>query len=464
MSKRALALIVLLAASLSSAVDQARGNRPDIAILLTDQQRADTIGVAGTPGVTTPTLDRLAREGVRFTHAFCPTPQCSPARAALLTGRFPHRTGVMGNVAGSEDVPAGQSPPLDPAIPSLGRRFANAGYEAAYFGKWHLGGTAADHGFDVDNADRTPDKTLADQVVTFLDRKQPNDKRRTPRLIVVSWINPHDIYHIRRDEQRDFPIHPQVSAPESLVDDLADKPLPQRHYLAEDQGKPLREYTVTDWRRYKSFYHHLTEQVDEQIGKVVEALRRNNAQTLIVFSSDHGDLGGAHGLPFKGPAMYDELIRVPLTITWPGHIKPAVRNELVSLIDILPTLCDLADIDRPDGIDGRSLRPLITQGASSDPSWREAVYGEYYGKQNWRVPIRMVRTGRWKYVRYLDDGEELYDLQFDPHELHNLAGHERFVHRKQKLVTQLDRWIQRTGDPFATLTTTDRNGHVRSGP
>jgi arylsulfatase A-like enzyme len=132
----------------------------------------------------------------------------------------------------------------------------------------------------------------------------------------------------------------------------------------------------------------------------------------------------------------------------------------VSLIDLLPTLCDLTGVPAPNGVDGVSLRPVLEQRA---PQVREMVFAEYYGKQSWRVPIRMVRTARWKYVRYLGYGEELYDLGSDPGELRNLAREPGAASDRTRLARALDDWIRRTDDPFPRLTTTDRSGNVRTG-
>ncbi len=274
--------------------------------------------------------------------------------------------------------------------------------------------------------------------------------------LIVSWINPHDIYRIKGLPPLDPDKRAEVRVPANLDDDLSLKPEPQRIYLAEDQGKPFRNDGPEDWRDYIAFYQQLTEQVDAEIGSVVHRLHERGGNPLIVFSSDHGDLGGAHGLPFKGPAMYEELIRVPLLISWPGRIPPGTCDALVSTIDILPTLCDLADIAPPDGIDGRSLRPWLEN--PDRPTGRDVLFAEYHGKQNWRVPIRMVRSKTWKYVRYRRYGEELYHLEIDPGELKNLANDPRFAAVKKDLSVQLDRWIERTEDPFPQLTVTDRRG------
>jgi arylsulfatase A-like enzyme len=442
--------------SQGGAAPQAEAGRPDVVIVLTDQQRADAFGAAGSTGLHTPAMDRLARDGVLFTRAFAATPQCSPSRAALLTGRHPHRTGVMGNTgAAGKTPPAGMSSALDRSLPTLGRVFGAAGYETAYFGKWHLGGTPGDYGFESHNTSFA-DPALTRHVVGFLQKRAAATTRR-PLLLIVSWLNPHDIYGVLSG----VPPGPRAVAatalPANLADDLGRKPYPQRHYLEEDQGKPFTGASRELWLRYRGFYNELVEAVDKEIGTVLDAMAPGARPPIAIFSSDHGDLSGAHGLPFKGPAMYDELVRVPLVISWPGRIRSARSDALVSLIDIVPTLCDLAGIAPPGGMDGLSLRPLLEQRAVSV---RDVVFGEYYGKQAWRVPIRMARTARWKYVRYLGYGEELYDLAADPGELHNLAADPGAATEHTRLARELDEWMQRTGDPFAKLATTDRAGRV----
>jgi arylsulfatase A-like enzyme len=438
---------------------QTAAERPDVIIVLTDQQRADAFGAAGAADLRTPVMDRLAREGVLFTRAFTATPQCSPSRAAMLTSRYPHRTGVMGNTAGGEGratggrPPEGMSGPLDRALPTLGRVFAAAGYETAYFGKWHLGATPGEYGFQVHNS-TIGDRTLATEVVTFL-QKRPIGGSRKPLLLIVSWLNPHDIYSVLEAPPPDVRALTAARLPSNLVDDLRQKPFPQRHYLEADQGRPFVGATPDVWRRYRAFYNALVETVDREIGTVLGALEGSQAPRITVFSTDHGDLGGAHGLPYKGPAMYEELVRVPLVIAWPGRIRAARSDALVSLIDLLPTLCDLADVPPPASIDGVSLRPILERRAARV---REMVFAEYYGKQSWRVPIRMVRTERWKYARYVKYGEELYDLAADPGELRNLAADPAAARERMRLSRELDDWMRRTADPFPGLTTTDRSG------
>jgi arylsulfatase A-like enzyme len=442
---------------------QGNAKRPDVIIVLTDQQRADAFGAGGAADLHTPVMDRLARQGVLFTRAFAATPQCSPSRAALLTGRYPHRTGVMGNTgteggaarAAGDRPPAGMSTALDRSLPTLGRVFAAAGYHTAYFGKWHLGGTPGEYGFESHDS-TIDDPTLARRVVEFVQKRPANGARR-PLFLIVSWLNPHDIYSVFTAARPDPRALANARLPSNLVDDLRHKPFPQRHYLEEDQGRPFVGADQELWRRYRAFYNGLIETVDKEIGRVLDAVPRSDVPSITVFSTDHGDHGGAHGLPYKGPAMYEELVRVPLVISWPGRILPARSDALVSLIDLLPTLCDLTGVSAPNGVDGLSLRPLLEQRAATV---RDMIFGEYYGKQSWRVPIRMVRTSRWKYVRYLAYGEELYDLGADPGEFRNLAREPSASAERTSLSRELDGWIRRTADPFAGLTTTDRSGRA----
>jgi arylsulfatase A-like enzyme len=344
---------------------------------------------------------------------------------------------------------------LDRSLPTLGTAFAGAGYDTAYFGKWHLGGTPGDYGFASHDA-AIADETLARRVVEFL-RTRGERAPRKPLLLIVSWLNPHDIYEVLTHEAPDATALAGVTLPPNLIDDLASKPFPQRHYLEEDQGKPFARAGREQWRRYRAFYNKLIETVDAEIGTVIDAVGRQGPPPITVFSADHGDLGGAHGLPYKGPAMYEELVRVPLVISWPKKIRAARSTALVSLIDLLPTLCDLTGGPAPAGVDGLSLRSVLEQRA---PGVRDMVFGEYYGKQSWRVPIRMVRTERWKYVRYVSYGEELYDLTTDPGELRNVVKEPRVASERTRFARELDSWIRRTGDPFPELTNTDRSGKI----
>jgi arylsulfatase A-like enzyme len=420
---------------------------PNVLFVMTDQQRFPYVGAYGEVSVKTPAMDSIARGGALFTHAFCSTPQCSASRSSIMTGLYPHTTGVMGNIGAA----GGNS--LKPELPSLGTVFRGANYQTGYFGKWHLGGDPHDHGFQAyHGCGRGIGEDVAEKSAAFLtDVKEPF-------FLFCSFVNPHDIYGFARLKETIARSKERVRIPANLHDDLSKRPQPQLQYLREDQGKAAQGLTDQDWTDYLNVYEYLVEKVDGNIGKILEALERRGLarRTIIVFTSDHGDHGGAHGLPFKGPAMYEELVRIPLAVSFPDEIPPGRRlNDLVVNVDLLPTLCDLAGLPVPKRIHGRSLKPLLR---GNKVAWRDYVIGEYYSKQRWVNPIRMVRTRERKYTRYRKWGEELYDLRSDPGELNNLAGSETHAASRRKLSAVLDEWIRRTGDPFESLFPTDRQG------
>jgi choline-sulfatase len=433
-------MAILLGAATAHAAD-----RPNVLIIYTDQQQYGMMSVDGHLTLHTPAKDNLAKSGARFTHAFCITPQCSPSRAATITGRYPHQVNMMGNHGNP-------SPSLDAALPTLGKIFKNAGYATAYFGKWHLGGELESYGFQqADQKLRGPE--LADHVADYLKSYDGSD----PFFLVASFINPHDVYEHPKKGERPLDTA-RTNMPASIADDLSKKPWPQSHFLREDQGKKVAGFNHDDWKQYIRHYESLVEKIDGHFAVMLEALDQNNLRenTIIVLLSDHGDSAGAHGLPFKYPAMYEELIRVPLLIAYPQKIQAgSTVDHLVTNLDLFPTLCDLTGVEPPAGLMGESLGPLLTGNAKA---WRDAVICEYYGKQNWMAPIRMIRTERWKYCLYQRHGEELYDLHTDPHEMHNLATAEDHQTLKARLKNQLNRWMIETNDPFALLAATDRNG------
>lgn len=437
----------MAAGFLPPAILPTRPARPNVLFVMTDQQRYPYLGICGQMSVKTPAMDRIAREGVLFTHAFCSTPQCSASRSSIMTGLYPHRTSVMGNIGAA----GGNSLPTE--LPSIGRLFSQAGYRMGYFGKWHLGGDARNHGWkDYNECARGVGEPVAQRSVEFL-KDVPE-----PFFLCASFVNPHDIYDFERLSKTIHRSSRGIQLPANLRDDLAKKPRPQLQYQLEDQGNVALGLTEKGWVEYLNVYEYLVEKVDSNIGRILAALRqrRLERETIVVFTSDHGDHGGGHGLPFKGPAMYEELVRIPLAISFPGTITAGRRiEELVVNVDLLPTLCDLVGIAAPERIHGKSLTPLLD---GTRPAWRDFVIGEYYSKQKWVNPIRMVRTKKWKYTRYRKWGEELYDLRSDPVELKNQAMNETHAPEKHRLSAILDEWIRDTNDPFDSLVPTDRAG------
>ncbi len=397
----------LLAAALAPAAPKP----PNVLVFFSDQESALLPGPAELPN-----RRRIERGAMRFTRVFCNTPQCSAARSSLLTGLAPHRTGVLTNVDASS-----LGKPLPASLPTAGSVFKAAGYSTGYFGKWHLGpGPGREpFGFDSTGVEKGDD-LIARQAAEWI-RGQ-----RGPWLAWVSVLNPHDIYRLR-----DVPLREGVRPPASGLENLKGKPSEQQAYIDRDQGKITRDYGPRDWLRYRSYYLGLVEMVDANLGTVLDAVPDLDS-TVVCYTSDHGDALGEHGLPFKGPFMYEENIRVPLVIRAPG-VRGGERDDLATSADVAPTLASLAGLRWPGAPGGG--RDLTGGGPPPD-----AVFLEYYAKQKWVNPIRTIRTRRWKLNWYDRGNRELYDLERDPHELRNLAGEAGAATVRAELEARIAAW------------------------
>jgi choline-sulfatase len=414
--------------------------RPNILLILTDQQSATLMGCAGNPHVRTPAMDSLATSGTRFDRAYCTNPVCVPSRFSLMTGRMPSEVGLRSNRSKHiEAIPEG----ILRAGP--GWLLRQAGYRCVYGGKVHLPKMRPEQlGFEILTADERDG--LAAACADFI--HQPHD---APFLLVVSFINPHDICYmairdfgetdldrllIERgetelatlDQALDLPegmsrgefletrcpplppnFEPQADEPEAIRGLLAERPFRRR---AREEWPPER------WRMHRWAYVRLTERVDAQIGRVVDALRASGTDrdTVVLFTSDHGDMDAAHRMEHK-TAFYDEAARVPLIIRHPGCTPPGAVDaaHLVSNgLDLVPTLCDYAGVEAPADLRGLSLRPLA-EGREPE-AWRDAVPLE-------SQIGRGIVAERFKYLLY-DEGEnreQLIDLAADPHEMRNAA-------------------------------------------
>jgi len=385
---------------------------PNVLVFMTDQESALLPGTARLPN-----RERLIRRGVQFRNAFCTTPQCSAARSSLLTGLLPHHTGVRTNV---DRESLGRA--LSPDLTTVGHVFRKAGYATSYFGKWHLSRPDKDltaYGFDDRSAGN--DAEVAAAAAIWL------SGRKGPWLSWVSLLNPHDIYAVRKEMDSTQP-RPSVKAPASGLVNLVGKPIEQQEYVDRDQGKITASFTPSQWRLYRSYYLDLVEKTDALLGRVLDSVELDN--TIILYTSDHGDQLGEHGLPFKGPFLYDECLRVPLILSAPGRVKRGRRDDFVNSADVAPTLAAAAGLRWPTAVDGQSfLKPLR----------RASIFAEYYAKQKWVNPIRTIRTREAKLSVYDQTGHrEYYDLRDDPGEQRNLAA--RAPAGMSELERQLDRW------------------------
>jgi arylsulfatase A-like enzyme len=422
----ALARVALAAVALAAAGSlAAAGGRPNIVLIITDQQFGRAFG-AFLPAreIRTPNMDRLAATGATFTRAFAANPRCAPSRSSIFTGHFPHETGVQEN-EGAEARPF--------AYPLLGKYFADAGYDTGYFGKFHIPvEDAAQRGFRTMAHLRSvgQDAAAADDAVRFI-----AEQRTQPFFLTVSFCNPHNICEYARQEalpDGDLPAPPDVAAwpPAPPNPDLpageCDPMVEQKTLRAGVADyRYLEAYTPDDWRRYRWAYYRLIEKVDAQIGLVLAALRAAHLEgdTLVVFTSDHGECAGAHGFGEK-VVFYEESVLVPFVLNWPGHVEPGRRPAFVNTgIDLFPTLCEFAGISPPADLPGRSVR-VLTHG-SEPADWRKFIVSENLQEAGpARVNGRMVRTDRFKYCVY-DRGtrrESLFDEAADSLETVNLAA------------------------------------------
>lgn len=427
--------------------------RPNILFLFTDQQHWQAVGYRD-PSFTTPHLDALAARSTVFNRAFCTTPQCSPSRSSIMTGFYPSKTGVRGNVGALGGDPLNQ--------PTIGQMLQDAGYHTGYFGKWHLGDKAVatagwdDH--DIDDSQPHNDVEATRRAIAFL-KNAPADK---PFALFVAINNPHDVYHVGGLIGKGLRA-PQTDAPQTLPrswyeQDFSTVPTAHAQFMTEDQGKFIVNFEEEGpWKLYREVYREKTRLADQHFGDVLAALQATGraGDTAIIATSDHGDMDCQHRLVFKGPFMYDHMLRIPLSIQLPGQTERRDVDWPTVNVDLAPTFAALAGVALD--CDGASLLPVLETGQGAP---RGAVFAQYHSKQLWGNPIRTVITDRYKYSRYVRGPEELYDLQSDPDELHNLADDPQFASAKTDLAAQLDAWIEANGDNFHDLYPTDRQGAV----
>jgi arylsulfatase A-like enzyme len=467
-------------------------DRPNVLWVCTDQQRWDTLGCYGNDLVETPRLDALADRGVQFERAYCQSTVCTPSRASMLTGRYPRTTGCRAN---------GRPMPEDERL--VTHDLADAGYHCGLAGKLHLSPYRpyADESPTI----REPIRRLDDGYAEFHWSSSPtNDGQRNEykqwlrergveyrreRLDVehasigmpaehhqTTWCAEKAINCIEAHESADdpwlfsvnmFDPHPAFRAPEGYLDrymDRLDEVPPPNYEPGELDDKPAAQheqhtdgnpaYTDLDDRGHRvmrATYYAMVDLIDEQVGRLLDALDRTGQrdETLVVFTSDHGELCGDHGMYTKGPFFYEPSVRVPLLVDGPGVASGRTVDDLVGLIDLAPTLLDTAGLDRPPGMQGRSLWPALDPDGA-DPIGRDAIYCEGYACAHVHdVNSTMVRTDRYKLVRHHDPGDgELYDLHEDPDETHNRWDDPEYAGAKRELLVALSDRMAATVDPL----------------
>lgn len=419
--------------------------RPNILLLMADQLSASWLPPYGHDVVQAPHISALAAEGVVFESAYCASPLCAPSRAALLTGRLPSRTGVYDNAA-----------ELRASEPTVTHQLRAAGYSTCLGGKMHFVGPDQLHGFeqrltaDVYPADLgwTPDwrlepseqlpwyhtmesvlhpgvcaasmqmdydEEVAHRAVRKL-RDLARGGREQPFFLCVSFTHPHDPWELRRTyweryEEAAIDLPAVGAIPRAEAD-------PHSLRLRDMAGVDDVELTDEQLRTARHAYYAAISYVDERIGEVLGALAETGLRddTIVLFTTDHGELLGERGLWYK-MAFFEPAARVPLIASALGRLAARRVAEPVSLLDIAPTLLELCGLEPSDDLDGRSLAPALGGTELGDAD----VVAEYLA-EGVTAPAVMLRRGRYKYIWCEDDPEQLYDLESDPHELANLSG------------------------------------------
>ena len=478
--------------------------RPNIVIIMTDQQQARLCAREGYPIDTMPFVDNLAKDGIWFSRAYAPNPTCVPARISMLTGRYPNATRVKAN--GFLNFATFEK--------DLFQVFKEQGYFTALVGKNHShltkdmtdffygsGHISAEddnsndenlnfHRFFTDNIGHhfSPDPTPHPVHVQFpyrcVDKAtnwiKSNKNTKNPFLLWLSFAEPHNPYQVPEPYYSMFPPQelPPVLANESVLNKKSY--LFQRARRWQEKAFPILNQIIP---RVRSNYMGMLRLIDDQIKRFTEFLEKEKLRenTVIIFVSDHGDFVGEYGLIRKGIELPEFLTRIPFVVNGPG-ISPLGHHQAhVSLVDIFPTLCDMIGVNIPEGIQGKSLWPLLNgkdypenefnsayaelgygglyviyKGAIKDKPMsrmysKDGVRrGSYNGANSWTQSgtMRMVRKGDWKLIFDMMGQGQLYNLVNDPAELNNVYGKENYAKIQQKLITELLTWVLRAQDPI----------------
>jgi arylsulfatase A-like enzyme len=459
--------------------DSTGGESPgNVLCIITDQQRQDSIGAYGNDVVETPNLDALAADGTRFDRAYTPTAICSPARASIVTGVTPTTHGVTRNIRSGTTI--------DEEFPCYPQLLRDAGYNVGLDGKSHLGKHPEAFGFEGEHyhgfmhplehedyvayldehgfehwseavVDQYPSN--ADYVIGGVDTRPVEasftyfiaertieriesyaDDPDTPFYVGSHFFGPHRPYFV---PERYFEMYDpdDIHLPESAVKErFEDKPTVQQHRYEKTD---LESLSVREWREIIAVYYGYVTFIDDQIGRILDTLEDRGVadDTAVLFTTDHGSFVTAHKNLDKGPLMYEDVYNVPL-ITRGLGIEDDATDAFASLLDLAPTVLDLADVPIPEVYEGRSLRDL----ARGTDDWRDHVVAEFHGL-NYPYEQRMLRTDRYKFVLNAGDVSELYDLERDPHELTNRVSDPDYADVRDRLETQLGDILRARDDP-----------------
>lgn len=444
---KALLLSILFSSTISCTRNEQRVShspqRPNIIYIYTDQQSANMMSCAGNDWLDTPAMDYIAENGVRFTRAYTTNPVCSPARVSLLTGRFAgyfkdHKGNEVRENRGSMKIPQVSQEVLQTTVASYLRQ---ANYDLYFGGKQHLPESLTPTALGFTEFCKDERDELASEAAKVINSQHDN-----PYFMVVSLINPHDICYMALRQmptsQNDALLLKRAGVELAMLDSAMKipdgvsmeefyqsycPPLPVNFEPQVEEpyavkllinSRPFRKnarenFTENQWRHHRYAYHRLTEFVDAQVQTILEAVQESGEEenTLIIFSSDHGEMSASHRMEHKS-TLYEESANIPFMVMWKGHIpagKVDDKNLISNGLDLLPTICDYAGIQGQSDPRGRSLRPLLE---GKEVPWRETLGVES------EIGKMVIDRNGFKYIRYDAVGveEQLLNLSVDPFE------------------------------------------------
>ena len=443
---------------------------PNILLIQADQHRYDCLGVSGHPLLQTPHLDRLAAGGTLFTNAYTPIAVCVPARNSLIYGTWPHDHLSIANWGTEAPRPAREG-----LVPYT-RLLNEAGYYLTHVGKWQIHpeqGPLA-YGFH----ERVVDKGYASWREARGCPPPPKpgwlggpDADARPEDTRLAWGAEHVVAQLEQAAVRGEPFYLQWDTHEPHLPCMPPEPYYSRYHPDEIppwpgfadplDGKPYAQaqqrrtwqvdgWDWEDWAPVVARYLGTVGLLDSQVGRVLDALERLGLaeHTVVVYTTDHGDMCGSHGMVDKHMVMYDDVIRVPLIVRWPAGNAPhgATCEAFVShALDLAATFCEVASVPIPETFRGQSLLPLLS---GDDSAARKDIFATYHGNQFGLYSQRMVRDAQLKYVWNANAEDELYDLEDDPGELVNRATDVAYATVLSEKRARLVVWMEETGDPL----------------
>ncbi len=467
---RQLFIVFLLSIALAA---RAASEKPNVVFFLADDLGWTDLGCYGSSFYETPNLDRLAKEGMRFTQAYAACPVCSPTRASLLSGQYPARVGItdyIGGAAKGKLLPAEylhRLPAGDARLPAM---FHDQGYVTWHVGKWHLGGKGSyptDHSFDVNVGGCEWGSPKHGYFSPWDNPVLPNGK---PGEFLTDKLTDETVKLIHENKDKPFFLeywsyapHVPIQAPAELVNKYKEKlkrlGLDPKAGLVEGENFPTinkkKQHIVRRTVQSDPTYAALIENLDTNIGRVLKAIEEAGQadNTIVIFSSDNGGLATAEGSPTSNLPlsdgkgwMYEGGIREPLIVKWPGVVKAdSISDVPVITPDFLPTLTEAVGGKLPTNatLDGVSFVPVLK--GAADHLDRDAMYWHYphYGNQG-GTPGAAIRIGDWKLIQFFEDNHaELYNIKSDPSEKHDLAKEQ--PDRVHSMQTKLIDWQQQVG-------------------